>query len=490
MGSFQPGPDSSRADWKSWKRSFEIYARAKGITSEQRLKDLLLHKGGHKLQSAYFVLPGAVSEAVADTEKPYTNCIKLLDALYAPRLNRQHEAYNFFRLRQNADERFDSFLHRLRAQAERCEAGTRTLDWMMVIQIITGIVANDTRKKLLEEERSLDEAIKICKNEESVAQNLKAYSNSKVDVSVEVQRVIHPATDDSGSRSTARVKCTNCGRFGHYAKQSMCPALGKTCDACGKLNHFKAVCKNSHKRNRSPASRNQKYEDKSSNSQQAKRVKMIENTKDRNFVFYMDANGKRLTFKIGGTEMKLLVDSGSDITIISGKTYDKLRADKMIAWDVEQVESIPCFGYEESPTPIQLLCTFKTKLEYKNRWIDEKFYVAPKGKDDLIGYKAAMALKILYIGDLEEMSVNRVEEALPFPKIPNYQIKLEIDDKVAPVRQAYRRVPFAMEEQVEKKIQSLLLMDIIEKVVEPPVWLSPTVPIPKGNSYTMLFLSK
>ena len=43
-------------------------------------------------------------------------------------------------------------------------------------------------------------------------------------------------------RST-RVQLTSCMRCGQQHGKSTCPAFGKTCNACGKRNHFAAVCR-------------------------------------------------------------------------------------------------------------------------------------------------------------------------------------------------------------------------------------------------------
>lgn len=105
-------------DWLNWKRSFEIYARAQNVDCQQRKKDLLLHMGGSNLQNTYFLLPGAVEGTEPEFEQPYLKCIQLLDDFYAPRLNRQHEAYLLQQIQQRPDEKFDSFVQRIRAQLE------------------------------------------------------------------------------------------------------------------------------------------------------------------------------------------------------------------------------------------------------------------------------------------------------------------------------------------------------------------------------------
>lgn len=52
---------------------------------------------------------------------------------------------------------------------------------------------------------------------------------------------------------------------------------------------------------------------------------------------------------------------------------------------------------------------------------------------------------------------------------------MTIDPRVKPVQQPVRRVPIAVEEKVENKLNEALARDIIEKVMQPSPWISPMV---------------
>ena len=56
------------------------------------------------------------------------------------------------------------------------------------------------------------------------------------------------------SSASSWVPCINCGRAGHASKADTCPAHGKTCDLCGKLNHFASVCCSSGQKDQSSSS--------------------------------------------------------------------------------------------------------------------------------------------------------------------------------------------------------------------------------------------
>ena len=61
------------------------------------------------------------------------------------------------------------------------------------------------------------------------------------------------------------------------------------------------------------------------------------------------------------------------------------------------------------------------------------------------------------------------------------QIKLHIDENVPAVSQHHRRIPFHMREKVEKELERLEKLDIIEKVDGPTDWVCPVVVAPKKN---------
>ena len=52
---------------------------------------------------------------------------------------------------------------------------------------------------------------------------------------------------------------------------------------------------------------------------------------------------------------------------------------------------------------------------------------------------------------------------------------------MAPVVQPLRRPPFNLRDKIEKKLDELESMDIIEKVNSPSQWVSPVVPKPDGE---------
>ena len=69
------------------------------------------------------------------------------------------------------------------------------------------------------------------------------------------------------------------------------------------------------------------------------------------------------------------------------------------------------------------------------------------------------------------------------------QVHLFIHDKVPPVAQKARRIPYKMREKVSTELEILRQRDIIEDVKdEPTPWISPIVVVPKNHEKTKIRL--
>lgn len=110
-------------DFGKYIRGFEIFCRANGIKGQQRLKDTLLAKGGKQLQDIYFLLPDAVSTPASETDKdakPYDDCVKLLREYFKSQTSKPYEKYILRKVTQEGNEDFQSFVQKIRQQADRC----------------------------------------------------------------------------------------------------------------------------------------------------------------------------------------------------------------------------------------------------------------------------------------------------------------------------------------------------------------------------------
>ena len=112
----------------------------------------------------------------------------------------------------------------------------------------------------------------------------------------------------------------------------------------------------------------------------------------------------------------------------------------------------------------------------------------------LLGKKTATALGLLRVGPEQPSTINQITvgstQAIVdkhdavfrgVGRLKDYQLKIHIDPEVTPVAQPQRRVPFHVRKDVEKKLQELQDLDIIEDVEGPTPWVSLLVAVPKSN---------
>ena len=66
-------------------------------------------------------------------------------------------------------------------------------------------------------------------------------------------------------------------------------------------------------------------------------------------------------------------------------------------------------------------------------------------------------------------------------KLKDLQLSIPIDPRVKPVVQSMRRVPLSLRDKLEKKVDELVDLDVIEKAGGATPWISPVVVVPKPN---------
>ena len=111
-------PTSVGPRWRRWKRSFEFFLEAKGITKDTQKQALLLHCAGQDVQDIFVTLsdPGPAP----DGETQYAKAMRLLDAHFLPQVNIPFERHQFRQAKQEESETADQFVTRLFQLSENC----------------------------------------------------------------------------------------------------------------------------------------------------------------------------------------------------------------------------------------------------------------------------------------------------------------------------------------------------------------------------------
>ena len=107
-------PPSIGQRWKTWKKRFETYITALGVTDKKQKRALLLYQAGEATHEIFDTLPDTGASGDYDT------AMVKLDAYFTPQFNVDYEIFKFRTSVQQRDETIDQFATRLRKLTSTC----------------------------------------------------------------------------------------------------------------------------------------------------------------------------------------------------------------------------------------------------------------------------------------------------------------------------------------------------------------------------------
>lgn len=212
---------------------------------------------------------------------------------------------------------------------------------------------------------------------------------------------------------------------------------------------------------------------------------------DRNFIFTSehqhhhrvarvadDDKEVKVRIEVNGITITALIDSGCPVTIINNDAYAYLLQKGFVEKDYSAGCDVPFHGYEINRPAIVIKGSCIAKLSFEGKHTEDRIYIAPYGRENLLGKKTAERLGLLKVGP----SVYDVKLSKEFPKIKNCLIDITIDRSVTPTVVKYRRMPLEIESKIHVEVHKLLEAGIIEPVPTDQItWVSRMIAIPKGN---------
>ena len=163
-----------------------------------------------------------------------------------PRRNTIYERYKFQCRHQEAGEPGSCFLTELRIAADSCDFGTITASEILRDRFVHGLRDAKMRERLLRETNlTLDRAYAMVQAADATTEQMHVMSGEQA-VSAVHQRGNRGQQGQQGHKSrdmlknSSYIKCKNCS-YEHAPMK--CPAFGKECHRCGRLNHFQNRCR-------------------------------------------------------------------------------------------------------------------------------------------------------------------------------------------------------------------------------------------------------
>ncbi len=485
--------------WKIWIEDFQTYLVANGITDKKRQRALLLYQAGPRVREIFRQLPDTGEDDDIDT------AIEKLNSYFEPQKHRLYEVYKFRQTRQEVNESIDQYYTRLRSMGKRCEFAD--IDFEIMLQIVLHGTSKRLRKQALRDPKmTLKDLLIIGKQFEMCDfQTADIEDNNRTANEVNALR--------NEQRSKVKSECRNCGGEWPHIRGN-CPAKGKECRNCGKLNHFAKSCR---------SAKQEKRETKLP-PQRRNKIRPVDVTDDDSdssgtsgshsptpsYCYAVETqrtNNPVAKVKINNQYIKFTVDTGSTINIIDPTTFDQLGNVTLVKTHIK------AFPFN-STTPVKMKGKFCTEIESRRKITVANIYVTDGNGGCLLSGSTAQELGLISLhlntvntsptkqAEKDKTLKNEVVKDVPIDdhgvqkivrkysnafqglgKLKDKQIDLIIDKDVKPVAQQQRRVPFHLREKVEKELQQLYAQDIIEKVPEneETEWISPLVIVPKQN---------
>ena len=162
--------DRLGSEWKKWLRA--VHLVAKDITDDKRKTAVLLSSGGPALQEIYYSLcEEEVEESFEEVENRLSEHFvdETIDSFERP-LYRQ--------IKQKTEETFDTFVMRIRLQADKCGFGIRTCEFIRD-QVVEGTLYDKVREEIFKVKScTLDEAMTIGRTHKMMLSKLKEFGKT------------------------------------------------------------------------------------------------------------------------------------------------------------------------------------------------------------------------------------------------------------------------------------------------------------------------
>ena len=313
---------------------------------------------------------------------------------------------------------------------------------------------------------------------------------------VELQQQLKPNNAVHVMTKNKSSSCYRCGKKGHTSDN--CRFKDATCHSCGKAGHIAPVCRS--KPTRTPSNKPQPHQKCKGRVKVMEEVPNMEDDDDDILIARISIHtiGRTacdtstavfVTLHLNKTPVKMEVDTGSAITILSMADYKKYLPNEKLLQTKVKLQTYT----GETVTPVGLI---EVNVSYNKQHYTGKLYIVEGGGPPLLGRDWLAHIKLDWPNLLAISTVQpstTTEEKLKslldeYPDLFSDEIgelkdikgKLTLKENVQPVFMKVRQVPYALRPKVEAELVKLQRQNIITPV-ENSEWATPIVPVPRPN---------
>lgn len=392
-------PASIAQRWTKYVKRFTNLMVAMNIKDKKRQRALLLHYAGEDVSD--------MLDTLADTGEEIDSALDERNAYFNPKKNIDYETYVFRQTEPSKGETMDAFATRLTRQltvtcdfndVEReikgqiiqgCSSNRRdpTMTLTNILDMARALEQSETQTASIE--NSTDTKTEMVNHVNKPRQNYKKKSTKYT-----AKRPKQPSLSQSSQSHTLHKtkKCKYCGYAYLHPEGKTCPAKGKECGYCHKLNHFESECRLKRK----------------ANKESVKQLHILreathdhDSSTDEEYVFGPHATSRStsremtqkqpvVTVNINGHSLLAVIDTGATVNMVSEATFNELSPPPTC----ENKHCPDIFSYNTNQ-PLQITGRFTANVSSGSNLLETAFYITPGSCDTLLSYKTCIDLKLL-----------------------------------------------------------------------------------------------
>jgi hypothetical protein len=466
-------------NWRFFDQQFRAYILACGleITKDEDKPKAVAYLNACVGKDCFLALKN-----LPMTEDERKDPVKVLDALekhFKPQKNEIYERFLFNSATQTSG--FEDFLATLRRLVETC--GYPEQEKMIRDRIVIGTSDQGARARMLRKaDLTLTDAINICRTSEITEQQLKAIGGTR-----EAEESVHYAKQKSFNKKKPSTsakegqqneqqtwrRCKYCG-INHKWVKDLCPAWGKRCKKCSKMNHFASECKSS------PAVNYVEEEDEDEEIYTLQEESLYKVGKGKQWFTMLHVQTKDNQ----KSTLRCQIDPGATCNVISKKELGKHF--KNLTLDQSKSRISVYGGGKITPIGEVIMMAEGKKV---------KFLVTETADNTLIGARASEALGLVTRNpekvevlmarheevDTREALLGEYKEVFKGLGKLEGPYHIEVDKSVRPTQQHPRRIPIGVKQEVIEKLEEMEKQGIIKKVTCHTDWISNMVIVKKPS---------
>lgn len=463
-------------NWSKFKQRFMLYLEAtEKISKPDKLKvALLLSSMGDECIEIF----NTFKLSTEDSNK-FDTVLQNFDSYFEPKKNTVIARYKFFNCVQQENETVDSFVTNLKNLAKDCAFENQEESLIRDLLII-GIRDSAVKEKLLiDSDLSLQKAVEYCRAKESSQIQVKLMNEGSVVKTEAVQSVKSKYRNETNWKSNSKSKnkdtklkyskntCSKCFRKHAYGK---CPAWGKTCNNCRKLNHFSVACRN--RKINEIEDNHSSFSSDSANSLLLETVNYVDSLKSE----------WREAVLVDNFEIVFKIDTGSEVNIIPINEYRNISEKRNLEKTDKKLRSYT--GHS-----LKILGTCKLNCTFGNKSHILEFFVVDQDSNALLGLQACEQLGLINRAVSKNVDIVNIQDIFEeykdvftgkLGKLP-YVYDIKLKENAIPKIVPPRIIPATLRDKVKAELDKMVKLGILEEVIEPTDWVHPIVIVQKPN---------